>query len=131
MNNDLGNLLNRLLGMAKKYFNHSLKSTKITAYYSKELEKVHQILDNANSFVPKMQLHKALEELFNVYDFLNKLIAKERAMGFAQKQRIRKTRSLIEFDRKRAFAIKLFALCVHAKERCEISECFQHRNHAR
>lgn len=77
LNNDLGNLLNRLLGMAKKYFNHSLKSTKITAYYSKELEKVHQILDNANSFVPKMQLHKALEELFNVYDFLNKLIAKE------------------------------------------------------
>ncbi|MCQ2762785.1 methionine--tRNA ligase subunit beta, partial [Helicobacter pylori] len=67
----------RLLGMAKKYFNYSLKSDKITAYYSKELEKVHQILDNANSFVPKMQLHKALEELFNVYDFLNKLIAKE------------------------------------------------------
>ncbi|GAA8527625.1 methionine--tRNA ligase [Helicobacter pylori] len=77
LNNDLGNLLNRLLGMAKKYFNHSLKSAKITAYYSKELEKAHQILDNANSFVPKMQLHKALEELFNVYDFLNKLIAKE------------------------------------------------------
>lgn len=77
LNNDLGNLLNRLLGMAKKYFNHSLKSAKITAYYSKELEKVHQILDNANSFVPKMQLHKALEELFSVYDFLNKLIAKE------------------------------------------------------
>lgn len=69
LNNDLGNLLNRLLGMAKKYFNHSLKSAKITAYYSKELEKAHQILDNANSFVPKMQLHKALEELFNVYDF--------------------------------------------------------------
>ncbi|BEE29013.1 hypothetical protein ATCC49503_05330 [Helicobacter pylori] len=77
LNNDLGNLLNRLLGMAKKYFNYSLKSAKITAYYSKELEKVHQILDNANSFVPKMQLHKALEELFNIYDFLNKLIAKE------------------------------------------------------
>ncbi|EJB81083.1 methionine--tRNA ligase [Helicobacter pylori] len=77
LNNDLGNLLNRLLGMAKKYFNYSLKSAKITAYYPKELEKVHQILDNANSFVPKMQLHKALEELFNVYDFLNKLIAKE------------------------------------------------------
>ncbi|NHB55931.1 methionine--tRNA ligase [Helicobacter pylori] len=77
LNNDLGNLLNRLLGMAKKYFNYSLKSDKITAYYPKELEKAHQILDNANSFVPKMQLHKALEELFNVYDFLNKLIAKE------------------------------------------------------
>ncbi|MGL2637143.1 methionine--tRNA ligase [Helicobacter pylori] len=77
LNNDLGNLLNRLLGMAKKYFNHSLKSDKITAYYPKELEKAHQILDNANSFVPKMQLHKALEELFNIYDFLNKLIAKE------------------------------------------------------
>ncbi|MGL2714861.1 methionine--tRNA ligase, partial [Helicobacter pylori] len=77
LNNDLGNLLNRLLGMAKKYFNYSLKSAKITAYYPKELEKAHQILDNANSFVPKMQLHKALEELFNVYDFLNKLIAKE------------------------------------------------------
>ncbi len=77
LNNDLGNLLNRLLGMAKKYFNYSLKSAKITAYYPKELEKTHQILDNANSFVPKMQLHKALEELFNVYDFLNKLIAKE------------------------------------------------------
>ncbi|WP_033621439.1 methionine--tRNA ligase [Helicobacter pylori] len=77
LNNDLGNLLNRLLGMAKKYFNYSLKSTKITAYYPKELEKAHQILDNANSFVPKMQLHKALEELFNIYDFLNKLIAKE------------------------------------------------------
>ncbi|MCQ2685980.1 methionine--tRNA ligase, partial [Helicobacter pylori] len=77
LNNDLGNLLNRLLGMAKKYFNYSLKSTKITAYYPKELEKAHQILDNANSFVPRMQLHKALEELFNIYDFLNKLIAKE------------------------------------------------------
>ncbi|WQV03405.1 methionine--tRNA ligase [Helicobacter pylori] len=77
LNNDLGNLLNRLLGMAKKYFNYSLKSAKITAYYPKELEKAHQILDNANSFVPKMQLHKALEELFNIYDFLNKLIAKE------------------------------------------------------
>ncbi len=130
LNNDLGNLLNRLLGMAKKYFNYSLKSTKITAYYSKELEKVHQILDNANSFVPKMQLHKALEELFNVYDFLNKLIAKEEPWVLHKKQRIRKIRSLIELDRKRAVAIKFLALCVHAKERYEISERFSCRNHA-
>ncbi len=95
LNNDLGNLLNRLLGMAKKYFNHSLKSAKITAYYPKELEKVHQILDNANSFVPKMQLHKALEELFGVYDFLNKLIAKEEPWVLHKNNELEKLEALL------------------------------------
>ncbi len=95
LNNDLGNLLNRLLGMAKKYFNHSLKSAKITAYYPKELEKVYHILDNANSFVPKMQLHKALEELFGVYDFLNKLIAKEEPWVLHKNNELEKLEALL------------------------------------
>ncbi len=95
LNNDLGNLLNRLLGMAKKYFNHSLKAEKITTYYSKELEETHKILDNANFFVPKMQLHRALEELFKVYDFLNKLIAKEEPWVLYKDKELEKLESLL------------------------------------
>ncbi|WP_104748822.1 methionine--tRNA ligase [Helicobacter cetorum] len=95
LNNDLGNLLNRLLGMAKKYFNHSLKAENIITYYSKELEEIHQILDNANLFMPKMQLHKALEELFRVYDFLNKLIAKEEPWVLYKNNELEKLEALL------------------------------------
>jgi len=72
--NDLGNLLNRIIGMSYKYFDGKIDSTNVKKYYSKELEEVEKIIDNLEPFLYEMQLHRYLEELWKVFTLANKAI---------------------------------------------------------
>jgi methionyl-tRNA synthetase len=72
--NDLGNLLNRIIGMSYKYFDGKIDSSKVREFYSKEMEEVENIIDNLEPLLYEMQLHKYLEELWKVFSIANKAI---------------------------------------------------------
>jgi methionyl-tRNA synthetase len=72
--NDLGNLLNRIIGMSYKYFDGEIDSSKVREFYSKEIDEVEAIIDNLEPFLYEMQIHKYLEELWKVFSIANKAI---------------------------------------------------------
>jgi len=72
--NDLGNLLNRIIGMSYKYFDGEIDSSKVREFYSKEIDEVEAIINNLEPFLYEMQIHKYLEELWKVFSIANKAI---------------------------------------------------------
>ena len=76
LGNDLGNLLNRLIGMSSKYSDGKVSSQSVKKYYSKELEEVENSLEKLEPLLYDMQLHRYLEELWKPLSIANKAIDK-------------------------------------------------------
>lgn len=74
LGNDLGNLLNRLIGMSSKYSNGIVDSSNAAKYYSKELDGVNESLAKLEPLLYDMQLHRYLEELWRPLSVANKSI---------------------------------------------------------
>jgi len=74
LGNDLGNLLNRLIGMSGKYFDGKVDSSKVTQHYQTELDEVHTSLEKLEPLLFEMQIHKYLEELWRPLTVANKAI---------------------------------------------------------
>ncbi|HSR74273.1 MAG TPA: methionine--tRNA ligase subunit beta, partial [Sulfurovum sp.] len=74
LGNDLGNLLNRLIGMSGKYFEGSVDSSNVGKYYQAELDEVHASLNNLEPLLFDMQIHRYLEELWRPLSVANKAI---------------------------------------------------------
>ena len=75
LSNDIGNLLNRLIGMAQKYFNLTLFCTQIEHFYPQEVAKIAPILERFESAMSDMQPHIALEELWGLLRLGNNVIS--------------------------------------------------------
>ena len=74
LGNDLGNLLNRLIGMSAKYSEGEIDSQNLREYYSKELEAVNDSIGRLEPLLFDMQLHRYLEELWRPLSIANKAI---------------------------------------------------------
>ncbi|WP_457746277.1 methionine--tRNA ligase [Sulfurimonas sp.] len=74
LSNDLGNLLNRIIGMSGKYSNFKIDSVDVIKYHSKEIEQMNTILDSLDSFIQKLQPHRYLEELWRLFSIGNGVI---------------------------------------------------------
>ncbi len=74
LGNDLGNLLNRLIGMSGKYFEGRVDSELVSRYYQKELDEVNASLAKLEPMLFEMQIHKYLEELWRPLTVANKSI---------------------------------------------------------
>ncbi len=74
LGNDLGNLLNRLIGMSGKYFDGRVDTSKVRDYYPDELAEVEASLANLEPLLFEMQLHRYLEELWKPLSVANKAI---------------------------------------------------------
>ncbi len=74
LSNDLGNLLNRIIGMSGKYSDFVIDSVDVQKYHSAELEEMYAILDNVERFLDEVQTHRFLEELWKVFTIGNKAI---------------------------------------------------------
>ena len=62
LGNDLGNLLNRIIGMAYKYFDGKISSSNVERFYKKELDEARAIISSIEEkYLWKMQIHKFLE----------------------------------------------------------------------
>ncbi len=74
LGNDLGNLLNRLIGMSGKYSEGVVSSENVDKYYSKELKEVEESISKLEPLLFDMQLHRYLEELWRPLSIANKAI---------------------------------------------------------
>ncbi len=74
LGNDLGNLLNRLIGMSAKYSEGKIDSTNVKKYYENELNEVEAHIQNLEPLLFDMQLHRYLEELWKPLSIANKAI---------------------------------------------------------
>jgi methionyl-tRNA synthetase len=76
LGNDLGNLLNRVIGMAYKYFDGNISSENVQKHYSEELKESYEIIDSLENYLYQMQTHRYLEELWKIFILANKTIQK-------------------------------------------------------
>ncbi len=76
LGNDLGNLLNRVIGMSGKYFEGKVDSSNVAKYYQAELDEVHASLDKLEPLLFEMQIHRYLEELWRPLTVANRAIDK-------------------------------------------------------
>ncbi len=76
LGNDLGNLLNRLIGMSGKYFKGKVESDLVEIYYKEELKEVEESLSKLEPYLFELQLHRYLEELWRPLTVANRAIDK-------------------------------------------------------
>jgi len=74
LSNDLGNLLNRIIGMSGKYSEYLIESTDVEKFHSKELDAMNEALGNLDAFMENLQTHRYLEELWKLFAIGNKAI---------------------------------------------------------
>jgi methionyl-tRNA synthetase len=74
LSNDLGNLLNRIIGMSGKYSDFEIDSVDVEKYHAKELDAMNEALANLDEFMENLQTHKYLEELWKLFSIGNKAI---------------------------------------------------------
>lgn len=74
LGNDLGNLLNRLIGMSSKYFDGAIESSLVSKYYQKELDEVNTSVAKLEPLLFEMQIHRYLDELWRPLSVANKAI---------------------------------------------------------
>lgn len=76
LNNELGNLLNRIIGMSSKYSNYKISCDNLTRYFKSELEEASKHMQNALTFLESVQTSRYLEELFKALALANLSISK-------------------------------------------------------
>jgi len=76
LGNDLGNLMNRLIGMSGKYFEGKVDSSNVAKYYQEELNEVEASLEKLEPLLFEIQIHRYLEELWRPLTVANKSIDK-------------------------------------------------------
>lgn len=74
LSNDLGNLLNRIIGMSGKYAHGVVDSCDVATFHAQELKDAHTIIDTLEGYIFNMQTHRYLEELWKVLNIANKAI---------------------------------------------------------
>ncbi len=74
LGNDLGNLLNRIIGMSGKYSEYKITSKNVLKYHQKEITEVDTILGSCEEFLHNLQINKFLEEIWKVLSIGNKAI---------------------------------------------------------
>lgn len=75
LGNDLGNLLNRVIGMSGKYFESKIASKDVKKFHEKELKECENFIENLRPYLLEMQTHKYLEELWKALMIANQAIA--------------------------------------------------------
>ncbi|MDD2699153.1 MAG: methionine--tRNA ligase [Arcobacteraceae bacterium] len=74
LGNDLGNLLNRIIGMSGKYFDYKVSSKDVLKYHEKEMKEVDALLEGSEEFLYHLQINRFLEEIWKVLTIGNKAI---------------------------------------------------------
>ncbi|RLA72372.1 MAG: methionine--tRNA ligase [Epsilonproteobacteria bacterium] len=74
LSNDLGNLLNRIIGMSGKYSDFHIDSKNVAQFHAKEIEEMNIVLDGLEKFLVEVQTHRYLEELWKLFTIGNKAI---------------------------------------------------------
>ncbi|KAA6225000.1 MULTISPECIES: methionine--tRNA ligase [unclassified Campylobacter] len=95
LNNEFGNLLNRLIGMSLKYTNAQILSTNVLDYFKNELENANKHLKMALEFIENLQLSRYLEELFKALSVANLSISQYEPWNLIKNNETNKANALI------------------------------------
>ncbi len=74
LGNELGNLLNRIIGMSGKYSQGVVNSKDVATFHASELKSVDDILNNVENNLLEMQTNRYLEELWKALSIANQSI---------------------------------------------------------
>ncbi|AZL53941.1 methionine--tRNA ligase [Aliarcobacter skirrowii] len=74
LGNDLGNLLNRIIGMSGKYFDFNVSSKDVLKFHKKEIDEINIIIDSLEQYIYNMQINRYLEEIWKILTIGNKAI---------------------------------------------------------
>jgi len=74
LSNDLGNLLNRIIGMSGKYSDFVIDSADVLKFHQAEMDEVNAVLESVESYLVEVQTHRFLEELWRLFTIGNKAI---------------------------------------------------------
>lgn len=74
LGNDLGNLLNRIMGMSGKYFDFKVSSKDVLRFHKKEIDEINIIIDSLEQYIYNMQINRYLEEIWKILTIGNKAI---------------------------------------------------------
>ncbi len=74
LGNDLGNLLNRLIGMSGKYFEGSVTSHRVEKFYAQELRETKANIASLENYLSDIMLHRYLEDLWRPLSIANRAI---------------------------------------------------------
>ncbi|WP_104750789.1 methionine--tRNA ligase [Helicobacter salomonis] len=77
LSNTLGNLVQRLSGMAWRYFEGRIESTQVLHHYAQDYAILNALFESLDTSMQAMQPHKYLEDLWKVFEGANALIARE------------------------------------------------------
>lgn len=95
LSNDLGNLLNRLIGMSEKYFDGKVSSENTAKFYQKELDEMQMSLEKLPVLMQQMQLSRYLEELWKIFTLANGAISKYEPWNMMKENKIDDTQGLL------------------------------------
>ncbi|RKO65284.1 methionine--tRNA ligase [Campylobacter sp. P255] len=95
LSNELGNLLNRIIGMSAKYSQNVIDSKDVSSYFTQELHECKKYLDHAINALEGIQPNRYLEELFKALSLANLCISKYEPWNLIKNNQTQKANALV------------------------------------
>lgn len=95
LSNELGNLLNRIIGMSAKYSQNIIECKDVNLYFNQELNECKEYLDNAINALENIQPNRYLEELFKALSLANLSISKYEPWNLIKNDQMQKANALV------------------------------------
>ncbi|AJC92381.1 methionyl-tRNA synthetase [Campylobacter subantarcticus LMG 24377] len=95
LSNELGNLLNRIIGMSAKYSQNVIDSKDVSLYFTQELHECKKYLDHAINVLEGIQPNRYLEELFKALSLANLCISKYEPWNLIKNNETQKANALV------------------------------------
>ncbi|ANV98401.1 methionine--tRNA ligase [Helicobacter enhydrae] len=97
LSNDLGNLVNRVIGMSEKYFNLSLQAQHPNATFAQEDKQIHTFIQSALQRIPTASFHLFLEDVWKIFALCNEMISHYEPWKLMKNQQEHKAMELLVF----------------------------------